>query len=773
MNRPARLACWLCAVWIALSCPARTAAYSAAGPEPGQGRPAADLDRQTDSRPISLYPEASIPSPYHFEMELADTWLAPLQPPGHPDSLRLLPALAAAGALTALLGLMVWWNRRLRSEITRRQVMERDLTSHRDLLEAVFNATDDAIIVLDASFNVLMTNAIGARRFDLDVSSMIGRNLLELTEEDVAASRKARYQEALDTGAPVRFTDIRAGQTYDNILHPLPAKPGGRPRLAIYARDITEQLASERALRQSQEWLAQIFRLSPVAITVTSQPDGRYLDLNEAFASITGYPREEIIGRTNAELGIWIDPEDNASILSTLESEGWLQNREVSLRLKGGDHSTALVSLTTMETNGRPCVLGVAVDITKRKRMEEALRLAKESAEAANQAKSRFLSTMSHEIRTPMNTILGMVDVLRGTDLTPRQEKFLRTLEVAGEALMTLLNDILELSRIESGTLEMAREAYDPFVLAEQVASLFASQAEAKGLAFRVDVADAVGHEAFGDSARIRQILLNLVDNAIKFTPAGEIRLTVTRPPNRLARDELVFSVADTGIGIPPEKQQAVFQPFTQADSTTTRAFGGTGLGLAISSLLAEAMGGRLWLESRSGQGSTFHCAVPLDTRTDRDGTGAAFPEDVRDAWAAAENGGAPGRSLLVVEDSEPNRALYELYLEGLPITPHFATTGAAALDAFEAGGFDAVIMDIQLPDIDGLTVIRTLRDREAATGRRPTPILVVTAYAFREESARAFAAGCDDLLTKPVQKGRFLQALGRLLERRGADARK
>ncbi|BAH77945.1 ATP-binding protein [Solidesulfovibrio magneticus] len=662
----------------------------------------------------------------------------------------------AAGAV-ALVALCVWWWRRLRREVARREATERDLCRHRETLEAVLNATTDAILVLDEAYHVVMVNRTGAERFGLAVEAMLGQGILELTDAPVAASRRQHYRQAQATGRPVRFTDKRAGRVYENTIYPIPALAGDRPRLAIYARDVTEQIAADQAVRQSQERLANIFRLSPVIVTVTTLPDGRLLDVNEAFSAYSGFSREEVIDRTPTELGLWAHPGDRDRIFRAVERDGQVRNLELSMRMRDGRLATFLLSCTPMEAYGRHCLLSVLVDISGRKTMEEALRLAKESAEAANKAKSRFLSTMSHEIRTPMNTILGMVDVLRGTELSGRQQEFLRTLEVAGESLMALLTDILELSKIESGVLELAEAAYDPLELAGQVVALLSPQAQAKGLTLRLEAGKDAPRQAVGDPDRIRQILINLVGNAIKFTAAGEVALKLSLLPARLSREELLFAVSDTGIGIPPEKREAIFKPFTQVDSSTTRAYGGTGLGLAICALLVDGMNGRLWLESEPGAGSVFYCALPRDA-------GIARPTPAPAPARAVQARPPAGRRLLIVEDSEPNRQIYEAFLEDLPLAVTYAHTGTQALERSERGMYDAIIMDIQLPDIDGLTVIQEIRRREAAAGRPPCPILVVTAFAFREESGRAAEAGASDLLTKPIQKNVFLAAVGRLL---------
>ena len=674
----------------------------------------------------------------------------------HPPGRWLL-----AGVLAVLLaGALWWWRRRLGTEVARRKATERDLNHHRETLEAVLNATSDAILVLDESYHVVMVNKTGAKRFGLAVESMLGRGVLELTDAPVAAARRERYRRVQETGVPERFTDKRAGHVYENTVYPIPAPSGGKMRLAIYARDVTEQLAADQALRQSQDRLANIFRLSPVVVTITTLPEGRYLDVNEAFCTISGFARSDVIDRTPMELGMWLSPADRDRISQTIERDGQVRNKEVRMRMRDGRLVTVLLSSTPLEVYGQPCLLSVVVDITGRKTMEEALRLAKDSAEAANQAKSRFLSTMSHEIRTPMNTILGMVDVLRGTPLSTRQQEFLRTLEVAGESLMALLSDILELSKIESGVLELAREPYDPVELLHRTAALLAPQAEAKGLAIRVEAAPDVPREAWGDPGRISPILVNLAGNAVKFTAQGEVVLCLSLLPVRLAREDLLFCVADTGIGIDPDKRKTIFKPFTQADSSTTRAYGGTGLGLAICTLLADGMDGRLWVESTAGTGSTFYCALSRNARSRPDLPARPAKEAPASQLRAGVSG---GNRLLIVEDSEPNRLLYEAFLEDLPLAVTYAHTGAQALERLDAAPFDAVIMDIQLPDIDGPTVIEEIRRREAAAGRPATPIMVVTAFGFREESSRATAAGASELLTKPIQRGPFLANLANL----------
>ncbi|WP_428562957.1 MAG: PAS domain-containing sensor histidine kinase [Solidesulfovibrio sp. DCME] len=518
-----------------------------------------------------------------------------------------LSDLFAAIGLLALLALVAWRWRRSAAAVARARAVRHELAAERDLLEAVFAATSDAILVLDEDFRVLAVNETAADRFGRPVPDMIGCDILALTDPAIVASRRERYRQALDTGKSLRFGDVRDGRALDNTVSPLPAGPAGKKRLAVYARDVSHEVAARRAVEESRDRLEKLLRLVPAVIAVTTLPEGRFLDVNETFSTITGYARDDVIGRNIEELGIWLDPESNARIDRAIEAQGLVRNMEIEVRFKDGRPATGLFSGIPLEAYGQPCLLSVMMDITGRKAMEHDLRLAKEAAEAASQTQSRFLSLVSHEIRTPLNTILGMVDLLRDSGLAPGQEVLVRAQEEAGEHLLRLFSDILDVTRIQSGRLALAREPYDPCELAHRLGREYAPRARAKGLDLTVDTAPDAPRQALGDPARVGQVLGNLLDNAVKFTPAGTVRLTVGQ-----AVGQAHYAVADTGIGIPEQARAHLFEPFTQLDASTTRAFGGTGLGLALCALLCRRMGGQIRLESAPGAGSTFHVTLPL-----------------------------------------------------------------------------------------------------------------------------------------------------------------
>jgi two-component system, sensor histidine kinase len=405
-------------------------------------------------------------------------------------------------------------------------------------------------------------------------------------------------------------------------------------------------------------------------------------------------------------------------------------------------------------------VFGVARDVTDRLAMEAEMQTAAEAAEAANRAKSDFLANMSHEIRTPLNGVIGLVDALAGTALRADQREMVELIRTAGGALERLLSDILDMSKIEAGLVRVESRPFDLVEILTVAADTFRARAEQKGLAFSLEVASGVEGLYLGDSTRLGQVFSNLLSNAVKFTASGAVRAAIRAE----AADEgeavpVVIEIEDTGVGFDETQGEALFQRFSQADTTITRRFGGTGLGLSICRSLVEMMGGRIEARSTPGEGSTFRVVLPLRRAGGADASESPTPQPF-----ALEG----VLRVLLAEDHPVNQKVVQYILEPLGAHLTVVEDGARALEALAAGTFDLVLMDMQMPVMDGLAATRALRKREAEAGFPPTPVIMLSANAMLQHRAQSHEAGADLHLAKPVSAAGLIGAVREAMSRRG-----
>ncbi len=523
--------------------------------------------------------------------------------------------------------------------------------------------------------------------------------------------------------------------------------------------------ASQRARRQRERAAAEMVALNAELRThalvvhatdnlvIITDEAGRIEWVNDAFVRTTGHPLAEALGRRPGELlqGPDTDPDTVAMMREALARDEGFVAEVLNYAASGRQYWVHIEAHPVRNDAGRVNrYVAIQTDVTERRLTEQQLREATDTALSLAEEKSAFLATMSHEIRTPLNAVLGVTSLLQGTRLDPEQQEYVDTAERSGTLLLAVVNDVLDFSALDSGRVAIETRQFSVRDVMEDVRSLFATTASGRGLELDVRVADDIPAIVQGDEGRIRQVLLNLVGNALKFTDKGGVWVTVERadadsnPAHPSTNAALRFAIRDSGIGIDKDRQDRIFLPFTQVDASTTRRFGGTGLGLSICRLIADHLGGTLDVVSTPGAGSVFTFSVPLNLAASEI---AAVAEP---GTVTAQGPAVKDLRVLLAEDDPTNRMVALRMLTRLGVTADVAKDGMEAVEAIRNKDFDVVLMDVHMPRLDGVAACATVR-AEATPERVMPKIVAVTANALEGDSERLIAAGMDGYLSKPI----------------------
>ncbi len=696
------------------------------------------------------------------------------------------------GEIRGAIGVIRDVTERMRAE----EALKTSETKYRELVE---NA-NSIILRMDTAGNVTFFNEFAETFFGYHAEEILGRNVVgtifsrsDSSGRDMASMirdiAKRPYLYPTNTCENVRRNGDHVWVAWTNKA--IYGEDGSVKEILCIGNDITDRRRAEEAARREAAKLAAIISGMQEGV-VFANASGTIVEVNEYFCRLVGMSRGQLLGRRFEQFH---SPDTRKFLGETLEHFKSNPNSDPLVVHRRMGNADVIIRLQPIYSEGR--YEGTVVNLIDVSELVKARRIAEE----ASRAKSEFLANVSHEIRTPMTGIMGYADLLAETSLDERQREYVRTISSCGRALLDIINDILDLSKIEAGRIEIEAEEFDVADVLESAMSAVRASAASKGLALAMEIAPGAPSVFVGDPVRVRQVLVNLLGNAVKFTDKGKVSARAAPAPSDVAPlGSLLFEVSDTGVGIPEDKQEAIFEAFVQADGSTTRKFGGTGLGLAICRKLVDLMGGRIWVKSCRGAGSTFYFSIPPKTAPARrsiDGTGgetigkpvaaATIAGDGAPASAGADKptgGGASGTaapgcraeavrrpdagagpiSILIAEDNPVCRALVKALLRRAGFEQFDeAEDGAKAVEAVRRKRYDVVLMDMQMPVMNGYEAAKAIR---AMPGRTDTMIVALTACAMRDDMDKCMAAGCDDYVPKPIESDSLIAAV------RGAAAR-
>ncbi len=686
-----------------------------------------------------------------------------------------------------VLGISLYWNRKLAKEISERRRTEESLRHSKERFRAIFEYAAIGIVLVDADAELAMANPAMER--------FTGYTGEELRRLGIAAATHP------DDWAPdIRlFTELREGKHSHYSIEKRYVRKDGQilwGRLTVsgirdaagnlthaigMVEDITERRQTEELLREKERLLSDIINFLPDA-TFVIDTQGKVLAWNRAMEVMSGKNAEEMLGRGNYEYALPFYGERRAALIDlALASSPDIEKTYAQIK-RSGETIIAESCCPNLPAGirwlfGHACVLrnlkGELVgaieslrDITDSKTAETELKKAKEAAESATRAKSEFLANMSHEIRTPMNAVVNMTRLLLDTDLNQEQREYAETAMASSEILLSLLNDILDFSKIEAGKLELENRDFRLRDIVEPLAKMMKQKTEEKGLCLTYGIDPDVPIWVKGDPVRVRQIMLNFLNNAVKFTHRGGITVSISLENQTDTHITVKFWVEDTGIGIPENRRDLLFQSFSQTDASVSRKYGGTGLGLAISKQLAELMGGEVGAESEEGRGSAFWFTAVFEISGSKNGVLPPMQSGLEEKICGMDKSEAlpaletkPIR-ILVAEDNIPNQKVILAVLKKFGLAADIAGNGREAVDALRNKPYDLVFMDIQMPEMDGIEAARLIRDPGSGVLNPDIPIVAMTATATKADRQKCFDAGMNDYISKPIDMDKLLSVV-------------
>ena len=630
-------------------------------------------------------------------------------------------------------------------EITERKQLEQTVATERERLQSIMDKSPICISITALDGKVLFANPVAKKLFGLEVGEQ-AQSAYVYPEQRVELLKSIKAEGMVKDFEIDLYDSLRQVHTMNltAMITDFDAQPG----MLVWQIDVTERKAQQQALADQKAGMQAILDHSPVGTAFTSE--GVFSYTNPEFDRMFGLHKGDQAAK------VYASPEDRAALVERVGREGRVVNQELRFRSASGEVREYLSTFMPFVHEGKKGLMGWLLDITERKRAEQEILRAKEIAEDATKAKGDFLANMSHEIRTPMNAIIGMSHLALQTNLDKKQRNYVEKVHRSGENLLGIINDILDFSKIEAGKMSMEVIDFRLEDVMDNLANLVGMKAEDKGLELLFNAAADVPTALQGDPLRLGQILINLGNNAVKFTDKGEIVIGIDKVAEDENGIELHFWIKDSGIGMTPEQCGKMFQSFSQADASTTRKYGGTGLGLAISKNLVEAMGGRIWVESEVGKGSSFHFHAHL---------GVQRNPQPRRMFRAEE---LLGVRVLVVDDNASAREILSTMAKTFGLEVDVAWDGQQALKMVAAADkkalpYDLVLMDWKMPVMDGVETVRQLQEEHLS--RIPT-VIMVTAYGREEAMGSAQERGVklNTVLTKPVTSSTLLEAIGETL---------